>query len=248
MNRYFLEVAYKGTIYAGSQVQTNAVTVQFELERALKIFFRTPITLTGSSRTDAGVHALQNYYHFDFERVIEYESIYNINAILPADVVVKNIIPVKEAAHCRFDAIAREYEYSVYQQKNPFLDDRAYFFPYTLDKVKMQEAAKLVMNYTDFTSFSKRNSQVKTRQCTIMMSEWIERGDCFVYHVKGNRFLRGMVRGLTGTMLQVGRGKITVDDFAAIIAAEDVAKADFSVPGHGLFLTKVIYPEGYFTI
>jgi len=133
MTRFFLEVAYKGTNYAGSQVQANAVTVQAEIEKAMEIFFRTQLVLTGSSRTDAGVHALQNYYHFDSPVAIDDSVIYNINAILPADIMVRKFIPVKPEAHCRFDAIAREYEYRIYQAKNPFLQDRAFYFPYTME-------------------------------------------------------------------------------------------------------------------
>ena len=227
-------------------MQTNAITVQWELEKALKVFLRKPVMLTGSSRTDAGVHALQNYYHFDFEGTIQYQSVYNINAILPPDVTIRNIIPVPGAAHCRFDAVAREYEYFIYQAKNPFLDDRAYYFPYSLDMAAIEAAARLVPVYTDFTSFAKRNAQVQTHNCIIADSEWQVRGDCRVYRVRGNRFLRGMVRGLTGTMLQVGRGKISLEEFKNIIEARDRSRADFSVPGHGLFLTKVVYPEGYF--
>ena len=246
MNRYFLEVAYKGTRYAGSQVQLNAITVQAELQKALEIYFRRPIELTGSSRTDAGVHARQNFYHFDWPEAINPKSVYNLNAILPPDISVVQLIPVPATAHCRFDAVAREYEYFIYKYKDPFLYDRAWFFPYTFDLKGLQAAAGVVGEYTDFTSFSKRNSQVKTFNCRILHSEWEQRGNCTVYRVKGNRFLRGMVRGLVGTMMQVGRGKITLEQFKEIIEARDCTKADFSVPGHGLFLQKVEYPDRYF--
>jgi tRNA pseudouridine38-40 synthase len=246
MNRYFLEVAYKGTRYAGSQVQINAVTVQAELEKALEIYFRRRIELTGSSRTDAGVHARQNFYHFDNPEPINPKAIYNINAILPADIAVQQFIPVRPDAHCRFDAVAREYEYFIYQAKDPFLDDRAWFFPYTLDIKVLQTVAGVIKEYTDFTSFSKRNSQVKTFNCRILYSEWQTRDNYTVYRVKANRFLRGMVRGLVGTMLQAGRGKITVEKFRQIVEARDCTKADFSVPAHGLFLQKVEYPDRYF--
>ena len=246
MNRYFLEVAYKGTRYAGSQVQANAVSVQYELEKALEVYFRQPVPLTGSSRTDAGVHANQNFFHFDLEKELNPRAIYNLNAILPGDVVIKSIRPVAGTAHCRFDAVAREYEYFIYQYKDPFRDDRAYYFPYTLDFAALETAARVVGEYTDFTSFAKRNSQVKTFQCQIAYSQWKEVESGVMYRVKANRFLRGMVRGLTATMLQVGRGKISVEAFKKIIEARDCTKADFSVPGHGLFLQKVEYPENYF--
>jgi tRNA pseudouridine38-40 synthase len=246
MNRYFLEVSYKGANYAGFQVQENAVTVQWEVEKVLRVYFRENVPLTGSSRTDTGVHALQNYFHFDSPVDIPQKVVYNLNAMLPADIAINRLVAVKEGAHARFDAIAREYEYFIYKAKAPFLADRAYFFPYTLDLPLMQEAARLVLANRDFTSFAKRNSQVNNHNCTIIYSEWVERGECLVYRVKANRFLRGMVRGLVGTMLQVGRGKLGLEGFRQVIEARDCSKADFSVPGHGLFLVKVEYPEGYF--
>jgi tRNA pseudouridine38-40 synthase len=243
MPRYFLEVAYKGTHYSGFQIQDNAGSVQAEIEKALQVFYRKKIGLTGSSRTDAGVHALQNYFHFDFEDIIDARKVYNINAILPRDIVIKGVYAVGEEAHCRFDAVGREYRYFIYRKKDPFLDDRAYFFPYTLDKSLLDEAAAVILRYTDFTSFSKRNTQVKTFVCAIRESRWTVEKDMLVYQVAGNRFLRGMVRGLVGTMLQVGRGKLTVDAFEDILRNRDNRHADFSVPGHGLFLFRVSFTD-----
>ena len=167
MPRYFLEVAYKGANYSGFQIQDNAVSIQAIVEKALEVFFREKITLTGSSRTDTGVNALQNYFHFDLERVIDAKRLYNINAILPGDIVLKNVFPVAPNAHCRFDALSREYRYYVHRYKDPFLADRAYFFPYTLDLSRLQAAAEIVLRHTDFTSFAKRNTQVKTFLCSI---------------------------------------------------------------------------------
>lgn len=246
MNRYFIEVAYKGNHYAGFQVQENAVTIQWEVEKALAVYFRQRLSLTGSSRTDAGVHARQNFFHFDTELAVPARAIYNLNALLPPDIAIRGLFPVQPSAHCRFDAIAREYEYSIYHSKDPFLADRAYFYPYTLDAGKLQAAAGLIGEYSDFTSFAKRNSQVKTFQCRIMESRWEEREWGWVYRVKANRFLRGMVRGLVGTMLQAGRGRLTPEGFRAVVEAKDCTKADFSVPGHGLLLVRVEYPAGYF--
>lgn len=242
MPRYFIEVTYHGAAYAGFQVQENAVTVQSELQKALGIFFRQDFFLTGSSRTDAGVHALQNFFHFDFEHDISEKVVYNINAILPPDIAVKGIVAVSPDAHCRFDAVSREYRYFVYHQKNPFLQGRAYYYPYPLDITKLREAAALIKEYTDFTSFSKRNTQVKNFHCNIIESEWQQDENGLVYYVKANRFLRGMVRGLTGTMLQAGRGKIDLPAFRAIIEKKDCTVADFAVPGHGLYLCRVNYP------
>jgi len=243
MSRYFIEVSYKGTNYSGFQVQENANSIQEEVEKALQIFFRNKFELTGSSRTDAGVHALKNFFHFDSNELPDEKtisnSIYNINAILPDDIVVQKIFKVADDAHCRFDALFREYKYFVYQHKDPFLADRAFYYPYKLDIEKLQQAAAVILNYNDFSSFSKRNTQVKTFQCTIAKSEWLQEKDTLVYNVIANRFLRGMVRGLAGTMLKVGTGKITINEFISIIESKDSSKADFSVPPQALFLVNV---------
>jgi tRNA pseudouridine38-40 synthase len=243
MPRYFLELAYKGGKYSGFQIQANANSIQQEVERALEIFFRQRFSLTGSSRTDGGVHALQNFFHFDYEGTIEKRVIYNINAILPPDIALKAAYPVAADAHCRFDAVSREYRYYIYRKKNPFLSDRAYFYPYTLDREKLAAAAALIPAFGEFASFAKRNSQAKTFQCTVMESDWREEEECLVYCVAANRFLRGMVRGLVGTMLQVGRGKISVEQFSEILRNQDNQQADFSVPGHGLTLIRVSFPD-----
>lgn len=244
--RYFIEVAYRGTNFSGFQIQDNAVTIQSELEKAMAVLRKEKIELTGSSRTDAGVHALQNFFHFDSEKIFSPRELYSINAILPPDIVVKNIYPVKDDAHCRFDATARAYKYYIHNAKNPFLQDRSYYYPYRLDGQLLQEAASLVQGKHDFTSFSKRNTQVKTFICNIEISEWERTMDGWMYHVKGNRFLRGMVRGLVATMLKVGRRYISMADFRQILSAKDCTRADFSAPGKGLFLTSVQYPEGQF--
>jgi tRNA pseudouridine38-40 synthase len=245
MPRYFIEVSYKGTNYSGFQVQQNANSIQAEIEKALKIFFRSDMELTGSSRTDAGVHALKNFFHFDSENLpaenILEENIYNLNAILPDDIVAKKIYLVADDAHCRFDAHSREYKYFIYQYKEPFLADRAFYFPYKIDILKLQQAAAAVLSYEDFTSFSKRNTQVKNFNCKIFKSEWLVEESTIVYNVQANRFLRGMVRGLVGTMLKVGTGKISLNDFTAIIENKDSTKADFSVPPQGLFLVNIQY-------
>jgi tRNA pseudouridine38-40 synthase len=244
MPRYFIEVSYKGTNYSGFQKQQNANSVQAELEKALEIFYRQRFQLTGSSRTDAGVHALQNFFHFDTDRVID-DGSYNLNAILPPDIVAKRILPVADDAHCRFDAISRQYHYYIYQDKNPFLQGMAYYVPYPVDMQLLQAAAAEIKNHTDFTSFSKRNTQVKTFDCTMHQSEWSQEGDCLIYKVKANRFLRGMVKGLVGTMLLVGKKKINLEEFTSIITAKDCTKADFSVSSDGLFLLNVTYPESF---
>lgn len=271
MPRYFIEVSYKGTAYSGFQIQNNAVTIQSEVEKALRIFFKQTFSLTGSSRTDAGVHALQNYFHFDTNQSLRTlgknnnsnelqtlkvsspegdlsadkaaleEAVYHLNAILSKYIVIKRIFQVEENAHCRFDAITREYKYFIYRNKNPFLQDRAYYFPYNLDIHKLNEASDLLAKHNDFTSFSKRNTQVNNFICDIKKSEWVVENSTLIYSVKANRFLRGMVKGLVGTMIRVGNNKISLDQFAGIINNRDCSKADFSVPSHALFLMSVSY-------
>ncbi|MEO8416762.1 MAG: tRNA pseudouridine(38-40) synthase TruA [Ginsengibacter sp.] len=254
MSRYFIEVSYKGTAYSGFQVQQNAVTIQSEIEKALQTRYRQVLKLTGASRTDAGVHALQNYFHFDAEADLfsSYDSLdnkksfqkalYSLNSILPGDIVIKRISKVADTAHCRFDAISRQYTYYIYSEKNPFLKDTAYYYPYTMDFKKLQQAAFVIINTVDFTSFSKRNTQVNNFLCSIYKSEWEKEKNLIVYNVIANRFLRGMVRGLVGTMLKVATGKITLNDFKEVIKRADCAGTDFSVPPGGLFLVEVKYP------
>jgi tRNA pseudouridine38-40 synthase len=242
MSRYFLEVAYKGTNYSGFQVQQNANTIQAEVEKALHILLKQKIAITGSSRTDAGVHARQNFFHFDHDDTLLPRFQYNINALLPEDIAVRNIIPVAPGTHCRFDATSRVYRYYITRVKDPFLRDRAYYFPFKTDLDLLHESASILKEYNDFTSFSKRNTQAKTAICSIMESEWLVKNNLLIYHVRGDRFLRGMVRALVSTMLKVGRQKLSPVDLRKIIEAKDCSRASFAVPAHGLFLINVQFP------
>ena len=243
MSRYFIEVCYDGTGYGGFQIQNNHSTIQGELEKAMHTLYRCPIDLTGASRTDAGVHAYQNYFHFDWPEPIDPECLYNLNALLPGGIALRRCIQVDTEAHCRFDALSRVYEYHVYFRKDPFLEGRAYYFPYPMQKERLSQAAAVLVNYQDFLAFSKRRTQVKTTICQIRQSEWLFEEQKWVYRVEANRFLRGMVRGLVGTMLQVGRGKMDLIEFQDIIESKDAQRADFSVPPEGLYLVKVDFPS-----
>ena len=243
MLRYFIEVAYKGTHYSGFQSQHNAVSIQSTVEDAMQTVFKTDFKLTCSSRTDTGVHALQNFFHFDTDIELNLKQIYNLNAVLSRDIVIKNIVQVDGESHARFSATYREYKYYITRNRNPFLTETTWFYPYNLDIELLQQAANILMEYEDFTSFSKRNTQVKTFICNLIVSKWYYENECLVYHVKSNRFLRGMVRGLVGTMLQVGRGIINLEDFRKIIEEKNCTKANFSTPPTGLFLVEVTYPE-----
>jgi tRNA pseudouridine38-40 synthase len=245
MSRYFINVAYKGTAYAGFQIQQNANTIQAEVEKALYIYYRDKFELTGSSRTDAGVHAAQNYFHFDTRlestKMNAEKAIYHLNAILPSDIVVNTLFLVENNAHSRFDAISRSYQYNIYQQKNPFIEDTAYYYPYALDETLMQLAAATLMKFSNFQSFSKKHTQVFTYECLITKSEWNFAKELITYKVTGNRFLRGMVRGLVGTMLLVGRNKLSLEEFKEILESRNASKTDFSAPAKGLILNEVDY-------
>lgn len=245
MRRYFLEVAYNGTHYSGFQKQENALTIQSEIERAIATLQRQPIALTGSSRTDTGVHALQNYFHFDFENDLHPQFVYKLNAILPPDIAVKNVIAVPGSAHCRFDATSREYEYRIYRFKNPFLKDVALYYPYKLDFQLMSAAADELKHQTNFFAFSKTNTQVTNFNCRIYKSYWIEEGETLVYTIEGNRFLRGMVRLLTASLLKLGRHQLSQEQFMSLFHSD--SKCGYSVPAMGLYLKAVSYPANYFS-
>jgi len=244
MARYFMEVSYKGTRYSGFQTQENANTIQAEVEKAFQILHRVPVQFTGSSRTDAGVHALQNFFHFDFDGSVHPQAAYKLNAILPNDIVVHKIYPMPLEAHSRFDAISREYMYKIHRFKNPFLVDTSLYYPYKLNIEVMQEAAAVLMTQQNFFAFSKTNTQVKTFNCNVSKSVWSEKDDTLVYKVEANRFLRGMVRLITASLLKLGREKISMDQFKQLFKSD--RKAGASVPAHGLHLKSVNYPDNYF--
>lgn len=243
MPRYFVEVAYKGAGYSGFQKQENAVTIQAEVEKALQIVFQTDFHLTGSSRTDSGVNALQNYFHFDTDSLLNSKRTYNLNAVLPDDIAVTRLYKVEDNSHCRFDAVYREYHYHIYFKKDPFWRESAYHFPFPLAVEKMEIAAEMVLKNRYFYAFSKRNTQVKTFECTIYESSWEQSENHLIYKVKANRFLRGMVRGLVGTMLQLGRNKIRLEDFQELLCGKNGLQADFSPPGKGLTLVKIGFKQ-----
>ena len=243
MPTYFLAVAYKGTRFAGFQIQENAITIQGQVERAMATYLRENVQLTGSSRTDAGVHANRNFFHFSIDCIFTDEFVYHVNAILPHDIAITGIYAVPEGSHSRFDALGRRYKYFIYNSKNPFLDDRSWYYPYPMDLADLNQAASSLLGLHDFTSFAKRRTQVYTHMCTISVCHWHETTDGWVFTVEGNRFLRGMVRALVGTMVKVGRKKISFESFQNVLLSKDSAMADFSAPGHGLFLDDVIYPS-----
>lgn len=243
MPTYFLRLGYNGKRFAGFQVQANAITIQGEVEKAIWTYLRQPISLTGSSRTDAGVHAMRNYFHFETELELGDDFVYHVNAILPSDIALSGVFKVPEGSHARFDAESRSYVYNIYTAKDPFLVDRSWFYPFPLDLALLNEVAQSILGEHDFTSFAKKRTQVHTYMCTIKRSEWVRTHKGYRFEVEGNRFLRGMVRGLVATMVKVGRAHISVKEFKTILESKNLQLADFSAPAHGLFLMDVKYPE-----
>ncbi len=250
MPRYFIDIAYDGKNYQGLQKQHNANSVESTLSNSLSTYYKKNIwsNLTCASRTDAGVHATQNFFHIDFENSLVdiLKDMYHINAILPLDIVIQNISPVVANAHARFDARQRCYEYSIHPYKNPFKQNCSLYYPYPLDKELLQEAAKLILQQKTFTSFCKKHAQNYTYDCTIFLSQWVEKKDALLYEITANRFLRGMIRALVGTMLLVGRKKITLEQFQQFFIQPQLASADFSPQAKGLCLTQIIYPASVF--
>jgi tRNA pseudouridine38-40 synthase len=242
--RYFIELAYDGTNYHGWQVQPNAVTVQELLDKALTTLLRQPIETTGCGRTDTGVHAKDFFAHLDVESIdhgpwtIDKRS---LNALLPYDIAVKQIIPVHPEAHARFDATLRSYEYHIHFEKNPFLNGYSWLLRDTPNLQLMNRAAAIVMEYTDFSCFSKSNTQVKTNNCKIAKAEWVETENGIVFHISADRFLRNMVRAIVGTLLMVGKGEMQPEDIRQIIESKSRSNAGMSVPACGLYLTEIKY-------
>lgn len=245
---YFLHVSYDGTHFNGSQIQGNLPTIQGILNVKLSMLLRRPIETYGASRTDEGVHARMNMYHFEMEPCeIMYDLKYKLNSVLPPHLAVVELYSADDLTkNCRFDALSRQYRYKIHAHKDPFLHNRSYFYPYKLDFEALNSSAKIIMEFTDFSTFAKKNSQTFTHNCQIFNSYWDETSDGLEYVVEANRFLRGMVRALVGTQLHVGRGKCTIDQFRNKIESKNSQEADFSVPGHGLYLENIKYPNGYF--
>lgn len=251
MYRYFIYLAYDGTNYHGWQIQPNGDSVQETLTRGLKTFLRDDtLEVTGAGRTDAGVHARLMVAHFDFGRLLDVEAVTDkLNRILPPDISVYRVRQVRPEAHARFDATYRTYKYYITTRKDPF--NRAYswriFQP--LDFEKMNEAARTLFDYIDFTSFSKLHTDVKTNNCKIMQAYWDQTGsDEWVFTIQADRFLRNMVRAVVGTLVEVGRGKLSVEGFRRVIEEKNRCSAGTSVPGNALFLVDIGYPDALFEV
>ncbi|MFV8353995.1 tRNA pseudouridine(38-40) synthase TruA [Flavobacterium sp. XS2P14] len=240
--RYFIKLAYNGTQYHGWQYQPNAASVQETMNKAFSVLLNTTINLMGAGRTDTGVHAKEMYAHFDFETPIDVARlVHKLNSYLPKDIVVYDIIPVNDQAHSRFDATKRTYEYHINTFKDAFRQEHSWYFHQPLDINLMNEAAQLLFKHTDFQCFSKVNTDVNTFDCTIFEAYWKRDNGNLIFTISANRFLRNMVRAIVGTLVNIGLHKITLEDFSAIIESKNRDKAGFSVPAHGLYLTKIEY-------
>ncbi|OFX19258.1 MAG: tRNA pseudouridine(38-40) synthase TruA [Bacteroidetes bacterium GWA2_31_9b] len=247
--RYFIQLSYKGTNYCGWQIQPNGITIQEVITKALSTILNEKIDLTGAGRTDTGVHALYYIAHFDSENTslhIDNTLIYKLNSFLPKDISIQQIFSVKADANARFDAISRTYLYYIHQQKDPFLEETSWYFPHKLNIDLMNQASDILLLYTDFTSFSKLHTDVKTNNCKIFKSQWTIDNYKLQFEIKADRFLRNMVRAVVGTLIDVGKEKITLDDFIEIIESKNRSNAGISVPAHGLFLASIEYPENIF--
>tara|TARA_R110001632_G_scaffold6324_1_gene25718 strand:- start:57704 stop:58429 length:726 start_codon:yes stop_codon:yes gene_type:complete len=240
--RYFIELSYKGTNYHGWQIQPDATSVQEEINKAISTILQEEIQVVGAGRTDAGVHASQMFAHFDTLSNLSDEYIYKFNSILPNEIVIHSLKNVLDDKHARFDAINRSYEYRIYLGRNPFLLDTTWqFHQKELNLEKMNEAASILLEYEDFESFSKVKTDVKTFNCKITKAVWKQEGENLIFYITANRFLRNMVRAIVGTLIEVGLGKKSIQDFRQIIESKKRSEAGLSVPAQGLFLTKIKY-------
>ncbi|MEJ8802503.1 tRNA pseudouridine(38-40) synthase TruA [Pontibacter sp. H249] len=245
--RYFLEIAYDGGRFHGWQVQPNALSVQEVLDDSLSKILREEISTTGSGRTDTGVHASQQFVHFDTDQQLDPQHIvYRLNRILPDDIAAKNLYLVTDEAHARYDAFARTYHYHITLTRNPFKRYYAWYHSQHLDVEKMNEAAAILLRYEDFTTFSKVKGDTKHYRCSMYEAVWRQQGEELLFTIKANRFLRGMVRLVVGALADVGRGKLSIAAFEQIIASQDRSKASGAAPAEGLYLAKVEYPEYIF--
>lgn len=241
--RYFITLSYDGTRFHGWQIQPNGTSVQEELQRALSLLLRTDIQVTGAGRTDAGVHAAKMVAHFDVDSEVDCRQLtYKLNKLLPCDIAIQQVEPVADDMHARFSATSRTYYYYIHTTKDPFKRHYSVELHYPLDFAKMNEAAALLPGYEDFGAFCKSHADVKTTICHLTKAEWTEmEPGCWRFEITANRFLRNMVRAVVGTLIEVGRGRMTIDDFRKVIEGRRRTEAGESMPGHALFLADVKY-------
>lgn len=241
--RFYVRIAYRGTLYSGWQSQrSDVITIQETIEKAIHTISGSFHPIIGCGRTDSGVHATKFYFHFDSESDWV-DRIYSLNSLCGYDIAIQKIIKVDDGAHARFDAIRRDYNYLIHTYKDPFLKGLSYYFKEEFDLDRCNEAAQLLLEYSDFTTFCKTNTDVTHKKCDLIHSEWKEvaKGQ-YVYHISANRFLRGMVRLIVGMCLNVAKQKLTIEEVRSALDQKLTLDRAWSVPAHGLYLTDVRYP------
>lgn len=241
--RFFIEISYNGKNYHGWQIQENAETIQYEIDNALSLLLKQKIKTLGSGRTDTGVHAINQVAHFDYHKPIDSSFLYRINSFLPKDIAINSIKNVKEDVSARFDAISREYTYKIHSLKSPFLNEMSLFYPKKINIDLINEAFKILTQHDDFKTFSKVKTDVKNFNCQISKAEIKKENDNYYFTITSDRFLRGMVRAIMGTMIQINEEKISIDSLNEIILKKDRKFAGPSVPPYGLYLSKVLYDK-----
>jgi len=242
--RYFIHLAYDGTRYHGWQIQPNGISVEGEIELRLSTLLRQPIDIVGAGRTDAGVHARHMVAHFDFEDGCDTKQLcYRLNRMMPPDICIYKIEKVADDLHARFSATSRTYHYYISTKRNPFNRQYTWLCHYDLDFELMNQAAEILMEYNDFASFCKSHTDVKTTLCNIIEAKWIKDDDegCYYFRIKANRFLRNMVRAVVGTLVEIGRHRLSLDDFRNVIEGKKRTMAGESMPANALFLEKIEY-------
>jgi tRNA pseudouridine38-40 synthase len=246
-NRYFIRFSFLGTNYHGWQTQNNAISVQSVLNETLSVLLKERITCTGAGRTDAGVHAKEFYAHFDTIKLIDEVQrnnlVFHMNGFLPDDIAIQKVFPVNPAAHARFSAVSRTYQYFIGQTKDPFMTGLSFCYTVPLDIPKMNEGAEIIKTCSDFTSFAKLPSETKTNICQIKNIYWEKKGSTLLFTITADRFLRNMVRAIVGTLIDMGRGKTDLKDLKTIIESKNRSAAGSSVPACGLYLTSIVYPD-----
>ncbi|MGB0887851.1 MAG: tRNA pseudouridine(38-40) synthase TruA [Vicingaceae bacterium] len=244
MSRFFIEIKYDGTNYHGWQIQNNAISVQEEINKAFSTILQEKIEVVGAGRTDTGVHAQQLFAHIDLAKEFDInKTLFKVNKFLPEDISCTSITKVIDEAHARFSATARTYEYWITPKKNPFLHNKAYYLPYSLNLDLMNDAAQELLNHTDFSCFSRSKTDTFTNDCNITFANWEQKDNIIIFTITANRFLRNMVRAIVGTLLEIGQQKMQLAELTAIIESKNRSNAGTSAPAHGLYLTEVKYPK-----
>lgn len=245
--RYFLDISYEGTAYHGWQIQPNGNTIQAEIEKALSTILKEEVSIMGSGRTDTGVHATQQIAHFDtLTELTPTDLAYKLNSFLPKDIAIRSLKAVGSKTHARFDAVKRTYHYHIHRHKNPFKQGVSYYFKQDIDRDAILEGCEIIRNWENFECFSKVHTEVNNFNCQIFAIDWLQNEDNDLFVVTANRFLRGMVRAMVGTLLDLGTNKINIEDLKSVLESNDRSRAGRAVPPHGLFLERIEYPTNMY--